>query len=729
METEDRMQLYCLSDNPNKPCYVMVFKGVTLMLDCALDMVPALNFMPLPLVHSTKLSLLPRASINIQKQGSSSSLEQPIDSISALLADISGELRESTIQGRVYVDSPPEFGLPDLSVVDLSNIDAIVISNYTNVLSLPYVTEETGFNGMIFMTEPCLHFGRLFMEETIEFIERSSSDSRKNRNLWKDMPRDLLPPPLNDAINPRAWKTIYSRKQMEACLSKVTLVGFSEKKDIFGLLTVSPISSGYCIGSSNWVITSGYEKIAYVSGSSSLTTHPRPMDQSPLRNLDCMILTSLTQAPTLSPDAMIGDFCKAVLDTTRNNGNVLVPCYPAGVAYDLLECLASQMDLQGQSGIPMFFIGPVADSSLAYSNIMAEWLTPAKQNRVYTPEEPFPHGSLSKTGRLKSFRNLYDESFNSEYRQPCIMFCGHPSLRFGDVIHFIELWGNNPNNTIVFTEPSISYLEALTPFQPLLMKTVHTPIDTSLNFNQAKKLIKDLKPASVAIPKQYSVPPITAPQRSELTIDVPEIPRYTFGRYESIKLPIKPKYDRIDIDPELAGKIAPVEVKPGIAAVSVSGNLSVMNNKYTLRDLGDDDGPSNIQSQISQEIPGNALHGSRKRKSKMLRQHQKASNLGSSGGAAIRLPLKMCRSEGILHGNLDVKYIVERLSSVKIFDARVEEVSTGNFIIHLNKEEALIQIDTVNRKTHVVCNEGAEQNRELTRVAIRDVILACLEKL
>ena len=31
------------------------------------------------------------------------------------------------------------------------------------------------------------------------------------------------------------------------------------------------------------------------------------------------------------------------------------------------------------------------------------------------------------------------------------MFCGHPSLRFGDVIHFIELWGSNPNNTIVFT--------------------------------------------------------------------------------------------------------------------------------------------------------------------------------------------------------------------------------------------------------------------------------------
>ena len=53
--------------------------------------------------------------------------------------------------------------------------------------------------------------------------------------------------------------------------------------------------------------------------------------------------------------------------------------------------------------------------------------------------------------RLKSFKNLHDEAFSLEYRQPCVMFAGHPSLRFGEVIHFIELWGNNSNNTIVFT--------------------------------------------------------------------------------------------------------------------------------------------------------------------------------------------------------------------------------------------------------------------------------------
>ena len=97
---------------------------------------------------------------------------------------------------------------------------------------------------------------------------------------------------------------------------------------------------------------------------------------------------------------------------------------------------------------------------------------------------------------------------------------GHPSLRFGEAIHFLELWGNNSNNTIVFTEPSFPYLDALAPFQPLQMRTVHCPIDTSLNFSQAKKLVRDLKPGMIATPKCYTSPPASASQRTDLQLEL-----------------------------------------------------------------------------------------------------------------------------------------------------------------------------------------------------------------
>ena len=85
--------------------------------------------------------------------------------------------------------------VPDLGVVDFESIDAILISNYTTMLALPFITEETPFNGNIYITEPTLHFGRLFMEETIEFLEqcspRSSAKSLSSMPIWKTYSQHL----------------------------------------------------------------------------------------------------------------------------------------------------------------------------------------------------------------------------------------------------------------------------------------------------------------------------------------------------------------------------------------------------------------------------------------------------------------------------------------------------------------------------------------------------------
>ena len=47
-------------------------------------------------------------------------------------------------------------------------------------------------------------------------------------------------------------------------------------------------------------------------------------------------MTALTQTPTQNPDPMIVEFCKTVIETAKSGGNVLVPCYPAGIVYDLI---------------------------------------------------------------------------------------------------------------------------------------------------------------------------------------------------------------------------------------------------------------------------------------------------------------------------------------------------------------------------------------------------------
>ncbi|CAG2057815.1 unnamed protein product [Timema podura] len=480
---------YCLSGDPNKPCSILQFKGITFMLDCGLTAQTVLNFLPMPLVPSTRLDSLPGW---MPRDCSDSQLER--------------ELKECC--GRVFVDSTPEFQPPQSRIIDFSSVDVILISNYLCMLALPFVTEETGFKGMVYATEPTMQIGRMFLEELVENIEQTPRASFASR--WKEF-LHLLPQPLSNCHRPRTWKHIYNLTAVKKSLSHIRMVGYNQKLDVYGALTVMAVSSGYCLGSSNWVIDSGYEKIAYVSGSSTLTTHPRPMDQPALKNADVLILTGLTQTPTANPDSMLGELCMTVANTLRLGGNVLLPCYPSGVVYDLFECLSSHLDNSGMSTIPMFFISPVADNSLAYSNIFAEWLSTAKQNKVYLPEEPFPHAFLSRTGRLKHFKHIYSDGFSTDYRQPCVVFCSHPSLRFGDVILFMEMWGSSPLNTVIITEPDFVHVEALAPFQPLQMKVVHCPIDTSLNFTQANKLIRDLKPGTLVLPESYLHPPIIDP--------------------------------------------------------------------------------------------------------------------------------------------------------------------------------------------------------------------------
>ncbi|KAK2180539.1 hypothetical protein NP493_439g04033 [Ridgeia piscesae] len=633
------------------------------MLDAGLDVSPLMNFVPLPLVQGGKFSKLPNW---IPREGP------------AMSAKLGGEIKE--IGGKVFLESEPEFNVPKLTMLDMAEVDVILVSNLHCMMALPYITEYTSFRGEVFATEPTLHIGRLFMEEMVEYIERVPKLLRATK--WKQANvQSCLPSPLRDAVSPGAWRRCYSNHDIQSCLSKVQKVGFSEKKDVFGAVTITAASSGFCLGSCNWTIHSDYEKIGYISGSSTLTTHPKPMDQAPLRNSDVLIMCSLSQTPMANPDAMIGEFCVNAAMTLKNGGNVLVPCYPSGVTYDLFECLSGHLESCGLLSVPMYFISPVAKSSLAYSNIYSEWLSTGKKNKVYLPEPPFPHAELVKNARLRHYASLHD-GFNNDLKTPAVVFTGHPSLRFGNVVHFLELWGKSSSNTLIVTEPDFAYLDALAPYQPLAMKVAYCPIDTSLSFAQANKLIKDLKPLHMIVPEQYTTPPTSMPHRTDLVIDC-EPPPATIKQAEVITPPIKRRFEKVDLDAEFAASLVPNEVKPGVSVAMLTGTLSNRDNKFTLKPVSKSPTPSTTK----------------KRK------------------------LDSCdtRQPTYAWGTVDVYEFVDNLKKQAITDVTVEDSPGGGHTVHLPSEDSLIQIE--DGSTHIICGN------ESLRVQLRDTLLKCLEKL
>ncbi|XP_056669695.1 integrator complex subunit 9 isoform X4 [Monodelphis domestica] len=569
------------------------------------------------------------------------------------------------------------------------------------MMALPYITEHTGFTGTVYATEPTVQIGRLLMEELVNFIERVPK--AQSASLWKNKEvQRLLPAPLKDAVEVSTWRRCYTMQEVNSALSKIQLVGYSQKIELFGAVQVTPLSSGYALGSSNWIIQSHYEKVSYVSGSSLLTTHPQPMDQASLKNSDVLILTGLTQIPTANPDGMVGEFCSNLALTVRNGGNVLVPCYPSGVIYDLLECLYQYIDSAGLSNIPFYFISPVANSSLEFAQIFAEWLCHNKQTKVYLPEPPFPHAELIQTNKLKHYPSIHGD-FSNDFKQPCVVFTGHPSLRFGDVVHFMELWGKSSLNTVIFTEPDFSYLDALAPYQPLAMKCIYCPIDTRLNFIQVSKLLKEVQmrklrperrrdspkvtqvPLHVVCPEQYTQPPPAQSHRMDLMIDC-QPPAMSYRRAEVLALPFKRRYEKIEIMPELADSLVPLEIKPGISLATVSAVLHTKDNKHVLQAPPRPSQPpaSKKRKRVSDDIPD----------CKLLKP--------------------------LLSGSIPVDQFVQTLEKHGFSDVKVEDTAKGHIVL-LQEAETLIQIEE--DSTHIICD-----NDEMLRVRLRDLVLKFLQK-
>ena len=72
------------------------------------------------------------------------------------------------------------------------------------------------------------------------------------------------------------------------------------------------------------------------------------------------------------------------------------------------------------------------------------WKEEAFSHLLLETEKKFPELIYTLFYRFK-------DGLSSCFKTPCIVFTGHPSLRYGDVVHFIELWGKSSGNTIIFT--------------------------------------------------------------------------------------------------------------------------------------------------------------------------------------------------------------------------------------------------------------------------------------
>ncbi len=74
------------------------------------------------------------------------------------------------------------------------------------------------------------------------------------------------------------------------------------------------------------------------------------------------------------------------------------------------------------------------------------------------PEWPFPFEVQQERGLIQCFPTL-DAAFLAAYREPCVILCDHPSLRFGDAVPLFAAWRQARNNAVIFTDPDLEPAE------------------------------------------------------------------------------------------------------------------------------------------------------------------------------------------------------------------------------------------------------------------------------
>uniref|UniRef100_A0A0N5ADZ1 Beta-Casp domain-containing protein n=1 Tax=Syphacia muris TaxID=451379 RepID=A0A0N5ADZ1_9BILA len=519
----------------HRPCILLQWPSATILLDCAADFSTLSSFMPVKLYAGPRLNKFPnyRSNVpNLRRHGD-----------------------------EVFVDSSVEVHPVSLDKSILETVDVILISNCMSLFTLPFISECEGFRGLIYTTAPVLELGRLMGHEFLDFIE--ADDRTPANDDWKlqKIYNNFTNKPTS---NPQDWRPFYTLEQFESALKKVDIVSYRDLINLHSVVEITAYSSGYSIGSCNWVIRTETEKCFSYTVTLSVFV-----------GIELNII-----------QMKVYNVCAVAVDALKKNGSVLMPVSPTGTIYDLLEVIAHQMDQHNVSqDVPIYFISPVAKETLAFSSIAMEWLSEKKQEYFYLPDQAFAHGKMLKSGRLK----VYDTShgtFSRQMRTPCVIFCGHPSLRLGDAVNFLEMWGSDARNAIIMTDPDYPLGDVYGPYRNLAIRAFFYPIDTRLDYTQLNSaIVSDLAPKLLVLPEE---------------------PRLMFHCGDTVNIPSIVKRKRIIITPEHFPDLTfrSQKTSNGLGMAVLDGYLSAYDNNFVLSPCT---GPNRIRPRLVGSIDADIL--------------------------------------------------------------------------------------------------------------------------
>ncbi|KAI4323529.1 hypothetical protein L6164_023126 [Bauhinia variegata] len=603
------MKFSCLSKGGGfhfPPCHMLNFCGVRILLDCPLDLSALTVFSPVPTGYNA-----------LSEEGISFSPAH----------DYLGSEDES--QKREKIQKLPDsksliFAEPwyktvkNLHLWNVSFIDVILISSPMGMLGLPFLTRTKGFSAKIYVTEAAARLGQLMMEDLVSMhseLRQFYGPEDSNFPTWlRQEELEMLSPELREVVQGKdgvelgGWMPMYSAADVKDCALKVQTLKFAEAACYNGALVIKAFSSGVEIGSCNWILNGPTGDIAYLSSSSFISAHAMNFDYNRLKGTHMLIYSdfsslsatqdiededsasasTVNQLSSLSPQELAKFFlnpdenleekeklvfiCSCAIECVREGGSVLIPINRLETLLQLLEQMTASLESSAMK-VPVYIISSVAEELLAFLNVIPEWLSEYRQERLFAGEPLFAHVGLMKEKKLHVVPAIHSHKLLTNWREPCIVFTPHWSLRLGPAVHLLRRWCGDPNSLLIL-EDTLNPELALLPFKPIAMKVLQCAFPFGIKLKKVQPLLKTLEPKIVLFPEELRSQSCFSSASSFSVLHYTEA--------ETLHVSCQKDSSELKIATELASQFHWRKLKGDINVARLKGDLLMEHGKHHL---------------------------------------------------------------------------------------------------------------------------------------------------
>ena len=276
-----------------------------------------------------------------------------------------------------------EGSLPYLDYIDLETVDVCLITHFhiDHVGALPYLTEQTTFQGRTFMTHPTKAISPMVLSD---YVKQSTKETM-----------------------------LFDEKDVDKCFSRVELIDYHQEKEVNGIKFWA-YNAGHVLGAAMFMIEIAGVRVLYTGDFSRWDDRHLVGAETPSISPDVLLCESTFGAHEHLPVALrekkFLDVCAATL---KNKGRVLLPVFALGRAQEMLLILDEYWDSHPEmQQYPIYYGSKIASRSMdvykKYINMMNDNIQKLMDDR-----NPF---DFKHVETLKSVREYQDHG-------PCVVMC------------------------------------------------------------------------------------------------------------------------------------------------------------------------------------------------------------------------------------------------------------------------------------------------------------------